>query len=151
MELDGGRLVALTVLMDDPRGSDDPCYVEGFFRHLVGAIKMVPLTEPTSVLVPTDPDNIYSDGDDGGVTTHCVISTSHVAFHSWPLQKRFRLVVDSCKDFSVNVVIDLVRAYFRVNHLLVQDLPYQQLPRGNSHGTSKKTKAPPSTENPFNP
>lgn len=126
MQLDSGRLVALNVLVSDASRLAEPDYVERFFRALIARIGMKPLTAPISIIVPPEPASINdAHADDGGMTTQCIISTSHIAYHSWPLQRRFRLVVDSCKDFCEATVRHSVCEWFAVKGISVQDVPYQ--------------------------
>jgi S-adenosylmethionine/arginine decarboxylase-like enzyme len=125
MHLDAGRLVALNVQVSDPARLAEPQFVEEFLRVLIARIGMKPLTEPMSVLVEPSLESVGdAHADDGGLTTQCIISTSHVAYHSWPLQERFRLVVDSCKDFSPDAVRQMVDETFPVKALSIQDIGY---------------------------
>lgn len=127
MNLDAGRLVAINVRVLDtvPSLLDDEGHIKAFFRALIEQIRMIPLREPEAVRVPPSIASVMDDhADDGGLTVQCIISTSHIAYHSWPLQNRFRLVVDSCKDFSAEDVMAVVRSRFPVKELSVQDLPY---------------------------
>jgi len=127
MDLDSGRLVALNVRVDDRNveNLDSPGYVENFIRSVVKATKMEILVEPQSVLVPKTESSVDDPiRDDGGLTTQCIITTSHIAYHSWPCQRRFRLVVDSCKNFAIEDVLRVVHWFFPVKEMSVQDLPY---------------------------
>jgi|GEM_PF-5841107 len=125
MHLDAGRLIALNVFVSDASNLAEPSYVERFFRALIGRIHMKPLTAPMSIIVPSEPTSVDDEhADDGGMTTQCIISTSHIAYHSWPLQQRFRLVVDSCKDFTASSVRSSVHEWFAVKGISVQDVPY---------------------------
>ena len=126
MDLDSGRLVAANVLVEDAAHLAEPTYVEEFLRVLIARIKMKPLTAPMSIVVPPDPNNVGdAHADDGGMTTQVIISTSHIAYHSWPLQRRFRLVVDSCKDYDRVTVESTLREWFPVNGISVQDIRYE--------------------------
>ena len=125
MDLDSGRLVAMNVEVSDPRHLTEENYVCEFMEHLIRVIGMVILGEPAIARVPVDEDHIdHPQLDDGGLTVQYVISTSHVAYHSWPAQNRFRLVVDSCRDFRFLDVVSMVKTYFPVKGNSVQDLPY---------------------------
>jgi hypothetical protein len=127
MHLDSGRLVAVNVQVAHAACLDDPRYVERFFHRLIERIDMKPLTAPMSIVIPPDERNVGdAHADDGGMTTQCIISTSHIAYHSWPLQCRFRLVVDSCKDFSSQTVVSTVAEWFPVNGLSLQDCRYER-------------------------
>jgi S-adenosylmethionine/arginine decarboxylase-like enzyme len=104
---------------------NDPSYVQGFLERLIRDIGMTIIGGPSVVRVPVDASLVdQPHHDDGGLTVQYVISTSHVTFHSWPAQRRFRLVVDSCQNFSVSRVLAMVRAYFPVKGNSVQDIPY---------------------------
>ena len=126
MDLDSGRLVAANVLVEDAAYLATPQYVEEFLRALIARIKMRPLSAPVSLVVPPEPGNLGdSEADDGGMTTQVIISTSHIAYHSWPLQKRFRLVVDSCKDYDVETIEQSLREWFAVKGMSIQNVRYQ--------------------------
>jgi S-adenosylmethionine/arginine decarboxylase-like enzyme len=43
--------------------------------------------------------------DEGGVSVCSVLSTSHVAIHTWPLRKVFSMDVFSCRDFEPSSVL----------------------------------------------
>jgi S-adenosylmethionine/arginine decarboxylase-like enzyme len=138
MNLDAGRLVAVNVLSARSHLLDHEAYVKQFIDNLVTAIDMIPLTEVTAIRVPPNACSINDPhADDGGITAQVVISTSHIAYHSWPLQNRFRLVVDSCKDFSAEDVISVVHRFFPVKSYSVQDLKYKS-PTEMIHGSEEK-------------
>lgn len=127
MDLDTGRLVAVNVEVTQPIHLDEPRYVERFFHRLIERIGMKPLTAPMSIVIPPEQGNVNDPtADDGGMTTQCIISTSHIAYHSWPLQRRFRLVVDSCKDYSATTVVQTLCEWFPVNKLSLQDIRYER-------------------------
>lgn len=141
MNLDAGRLVAMNVEVTDASKLADASYVQTFLERLIHDIGMKILAGPSTIHVPIDPSLIdQSHLDDGGLTVQYVISTSHVAFHSWPAQNRFRLVVDSCQNFEAGQVIAMVQAYFPVKGNSVQDVPY--LPPQDYHGQETTQAAP---------
>lgn len=127
MDLDSGRLVAVNVLAysfaQPILGSSN--HVGAFLSELIEAIGMKALSKPQFFFIPPSPISIdHPVEDDGGLTAQCVISTSHIAYHSWPLQNRFRVVVDSCKDFDPTTVFVVINSYFPVKGFSVQDTPY---------------------------
>jgi len=135
MNLDAGRLVALNVVVKDNALLDDVEYVIRFFHDLIERIGMRYLRPPEAVIVPPDVGNVAdAHADDGGLTVQCIISTSHIAFHSWTLQNRFRLVVDSCKDYSTVDVTSFVYDRFPVKEMSIQDVPYAQPMRAGTRG-----------------
>ncbi len=127
MDLDSGRLVAVNVLTDSFAqpilGSSN--HVGSFISKLVETIGMEALSKPQFFFIPSSPLLVdHPVEDDGGLTAQCVISTSHIAYHSWPLQNRFRVVVDSCKDFRPNDVFNVISACFPVKRYSVQNMSY---------------------------
>lgn len=82
--------------------------LRSLFFGLVDVLKMAMLREPEFIEVPLDEAKlrqVQDSGefqDEGGVTGFCVISTSHMSIHCWPLRKFFSLDVFSCKDFNVD-------------------------------------------------
>jgi S-adenosylmethionine/arginine decarboxylase-like enzyme len=79
---------------------NDPVFLDSFFRDLIPVLKMEILEEPRFKVVPFIPGNLESDSDEGGVTGTCLITTSHVSIHTWPLRRKFSMDVFSCKEFS---------------------------------------------------
>ena len=145
MNLDSGRLLAANVSVVDAARLADSRYVEDFLRALTARIGMRPLTEPMSVVIPPEPSSVQDPhADDGGMTTQVIISTSHIAYHSWPLQRRFRLVVDSCKFYDVRDVMAVLREWFPVNGLSLQNMLY--LPPEMLNAEEAQTVPPQKTE-----
>jgi len=72
------------------------------FRRLAGALEMQIIMGPEFLEVELDPLKLQSDvfQDEGGITGMCVISTSHMSIHCWPLRKCFSMDVFSCKMFD---------------------------------------------------
>ena len=51
------------------------------------------------------PQTVYCDlAGNEGITSICVISTSHVALHAWESSKEIQLDVYSCKPFPIETV-----------------------------------------------
>lgn len=90
------------------------------FQELVGVLDMTILKGPDFIEVPVDPEvleRVKLTGkfeDEGGITGTCIISTSHMSIHCWPLQRFFSLDVFSCKDFDAPKARDLIRNRLRV-------------------------------------
>lgn len=72
------------------------------FKQLAEALKMKIIMGPDFLEVPLDETKLQSDvfQDEGGITGMCVISTSHMSIHCWPIRKCFSMDVFSCKDFN---------------------------------------------------
>jgi len=93
--------------------------LKNIFKKLAEALEMKIIMGPDFLEVELDPTKLQSDvfQDEGGITGMCVISTSHMSIHCWPIRKCFSIDVFSCKDFdsvkAVKIIKDLlgVEAY----------------------------------------
>jgi S-adenosylmethionine decarboxylase len=76
----------------------------GLFERLAEALEMQIILGPEFLEVELDPTKLTSDvfQDEGGITGMCVISTSHMSIHCWPLRKCFSMDVFSCKNFDAD-------------------------------------------------
>lgn len=76
--------------------------VRAFLVSLVAELGMRPLGEPIlhDVAIDLEKLNVEPFEDEGGVTGTVVLSTSHVALHTWPVRHFFILDVFSCRDFD---------------------------------------------------
>lgn len=100
--------------------------VRRFVSDLVPAIRMKLLGEPHAYSVPIElaKASLECEEDEGGVTCVGVLSTSHVAIHTWPERSYAVLDVYSCREFSIEVVLAFVSAIFRTHRtrIFVTDL-----------------------------
>lgn len=89
--------------------------IKHLFARLVSALEMKMLDVPRMYEVPVDPEilrRVKETGkfeDEGGITGFCIISTSHMSVHCWPLQNFFSLDAFSCKDFDSALALDIIR------------------------------------------
>jgi len=81
---------------------------------LVKILKMEVLVKPNLIEVATDPTKVETDDDDGGVTGTCIITTSHLSIHTWPLRLRFSFDIFSCRQFDEDAAAMLLRERFAV-------------------------------------
>lgn len=90
------------------------------FQDLAQSLEMTILKGPDFLEVPVDPailERVRETGvfaDEGGVTGTCIISTSHMSIHCWPLQRFFSLDAFSCKSFDYAKALALVRGRLAV-------------------------------------
>lgn len=72
------------------------------FEKLAEELEMKIIMGPNFLEVELDPAKLQSDvfQDEGGITGMCVISTSHMSIHCWPIRKCFSMDVFSCKPFD---------------------------------------------------
>jgi len=115
-----GKLASAgTHLIVDGEVSDSAVFtrekIEALFAQIISALGMKALDKPHVYDVPVDPEvlrRVQQTGtfeDEGGITAICVISTSHIACHCWPLQKFFSMDVFSCKDYNADLALSILR------------------------------------------
>lgn len=121
-----------------PGALGDPVVVREFVRELVQRLEMRMLGEPQVHDVEQDIRKLGSEPfeDEGGVTAVAVLSTSHVAIHTWPLRSEvalepmFVLDVYSCRSFGDEVVrrllVDRLFTYGLAFHDLTHTLDYAE-------------------------
>jgi len=94
--------------------------IEALLAQIVSALDMKALDLPHVYEVPVDPEvlrRVQETGkfeDEGGITAICVISTSHLSIHCWPLQKFFSLDAFSCKNFNADLAYSIIKEMLRV-------------------------------------
>ncbi len=87
-----------THVLDSRSGCED------MLRHLCKMLNMTSLSGPYSVKV----SSIFGDTENDGVSAILVIAESHIAIHTWSHWRSARIVIDSCKDFDEDVIIQFV-------------------------------------------
>jgi S-adenosylmethionine decarboxylase len=78
--------------------------IDQLLRRLVVDLGMTLLLEPQFKEVALNPTELEKGvfGDDGGISAFCMISTSHISIHVWPLRAMFMADVFSCKKFDTS-------------------------------------------------
>jgi S-adenosylmethionine decarboxylase len=91
------------------------------FTRLAEALEMKIIMGPTFLEVELDPSKLESSvfNDEGGITGMCVISTSHMSIHCWPLRKCFSMDVFSCKSFDASKAKKLVQDFLDIDDVTV--------------------------------
>lgn len=82
--------------------------IKDWLEILVKSIHMKQLLPPFAV---------YCDKKGNrGMTAGVIIETSHIILHSWDEEEPYLLQLDvySCKEFDVNIIIDMIRKQFGV-------------------------------------
>jgi len=84
------------------------------FISLTDALEMEIIGGPEFYEVALDPSKLVGATfqDEGGITGACVISTSHMAIHTWPLRKFMSIDIFSCKTFNVAKAVELIDMVF---------------------------------------
>lgn len=86
---------------------------------LVKALEMDIIFGPVFKEVELDPSKLTGDAfiDEGGLSAMCMISTSHISIHCWPLRGQFMFDAFSCKEFDVDHAKTLVREYLHADRM----------------------------------
>ena len=84
--------------------------------QLVSALSMSILTEPVAKVVPINSSKLESEEDEGGISYFCMITTSHIALHVWPLRQAFMMDIFSCVPFDTKLAENIVCSYLDVTH-----------------------------------
>jgi S-adenosylmethionine/arginine decarboxylase-like enzyme len=88
------------------------------FHKLVEALDMEIIAGPMFKDVELDPSKLTGDEfqDEGGTTGYCLISTSHIAIHTWELRNFFMMDAFSCKDFNEEKALRIICDHLGVDH-----------------------------------
>lgn len=91
------------------------------FEVLVQAMGMTIIVPPFFKEVTVEPELLTGDRfrDEGGISGLCMVNTSHLAVHCWPLRNAFMFDASSCKRFDSDVAVDILRRYLKADRLRV--------------------------------
>ena len=64
------------------------------------------------------------EADEGGITAITVLSTSHIAIHTWPEENAATYDVHSCRDFSPELVRLIIEEVFETTDIENYDLSF---------------------------
>jgi len=109
MKHNAGLHIILDGYVRDPSVFNAPA-LKNAFEKLAEALEMKIIMGPDFLEVELDPTKLQSETfqDEGGITGMCVISTSHMSIHCWPIRKCFSMDVFSCKDFDGDKAKDII-------------------------------------------
>jgi S-adenosylmethionine decarboxylase len=85
-----------------PRRAFTQSNLKALMMRLVEDLDMQLIWGPKFKRVKLEPAKLTGDvfQDEGGVSGICMIGTSHISVHVWPLRKHFSMDVFSCKSFD---------------------------------------------------
>lgn len=91
--------------------------LEKMFRELVVAMGVEIIVKE----VELEPHVLTGDRfrDEGGINGLCMVNTSHLAIHCWPLRNAFMFDASSRKRFDADVAVDIIKRYLKVDRLRV--------------------------------
>jgi S-adenosylmethionine decarboxylase len=126
MDLSIGRISEYHLAVADQEvwRLDDMGYIYSAIKRLAGVIGMVPIEDPVIYRIKLDKNKKDTNEDDGGITAMMAITTSHINIHTWPLQHKGRVVIDSCKPFDTEAAETFLSARFAAR-VIRRDNNYQ--------------------------
>lgn len=103
MSIKHRHFIVIATFEETPFISEE--FTNDWIKELVKDIDMEILKEPSSVYC--------REKDNEGISSFCLITTSHIALHSWEKTNPnlVQLDVYSCKPFDIQIVLDKVREF----------------------------------------
>lgn len=82
---------------------------------LVKVLDMQLIFGPLFKEVEIEPEKLTGDvfQDEGGISGICMIGTSHISIHVWPLRQHFSMDVFSCKSFDEEKARKTIERHFQ--------------------------------------
>lgn len=111
-----GAITGLHVVVDGAV-NNVKVYSESHLRELmvqlVDDLNMQIIDGPRFKHVDLDPSKLHSEAfeDEGGLSGYCMISTSHISIHVWPLRNIFMMDIFSCATFDIQVAEATIRKF----------------------------------------
>lgn len=112
-ERSAGKHLIIDALVENPELLENIPFLHETFIKLVEILSMTILQYPNFLFVPKNEELVGQDDDEGGVSGFCMITTSHLSIHTWPLRGRFSMDIFSCKDFDAGKALKFVSEAFR--------------------------------------
>lgn len=74
--------------------------------------------------VELEPEKLTGDKfqDEGGLSGFCMISTSHISIHVWPLRQAFMMDIFSCSQFDAELATDTTRKFLNPERIITETL-----------------------------
>jgi S-adenosylmethionine decarboxylase len=100
-EIDGLHLI-VDGLVESPKSVFTQENLKRLLLQLVDDLKMQLIFGPIFHEVEIEEAKLTGDvfQDEGGVSGFCMIGTSHISIHVWPLRQHFSMDIFSCKQFD---------------------------------------------------
>lgn len=96
---------------------ESPVWAEGFIWRICSEVGMFPLITPMSAYLYDAQDNTKN-----GISAFLLIAESHIAAHLWTHFKSIRLVIDSCKDFELQKIINFIQLQIEPENMEVEEI-----------------------------
>lgn len=124
MSYRAGKILVGT-FCSEPEKLSDVGRIHRFLHHIVAEIQMRALgTHLYDVPVAIKRFGGDPTADEGGITAIVVLSTSHIAIHTWPENNGARISVDSCRDYKSDIVLKLLAQHFSATDVVLKDVSH---------------------------
>lgn len=113
-----GSLLVLDGVTTDPSCFNE-ANLSAMMLEMASTLGMDVIFGPVFKDVELDESKLTGDifQDEGGISGFCMISTSHISIHCWPLRRQFLADVFSCRDFDARKAIAVANKYLAVEML----------------------------------
>jgi S-adenosylmethionine/arginine decarboxylase-like enzyme len=108
---------------------------------LVKVLDMQLIFGPLFKKVKVEPKKLTGDvfQDEGGISGICMIGTSHISVHVWPLRQHFSMDVFSCKTFDEAKAKKTIEKFFQADTITWKSVKRHQ---GGKKPRKKASSAP---------
>ncbi len=116
-EIDGLHLI-VDGLVESPESAFTEQNLRNLLLQLVKDLNMQLIFGPVFHNVEIDESKLTGDvfQDEGGISGFCMIGTSHISIHVWPLRKHFSMDVFSCKQFDSLRAQSTIETFLTTKH-----------------------------------
>ena len=126
-EIDGLHLI-VDGLVESPKSVFTQENLKKLLLQLVDDLKMQLIFGPLFHEVEIEEEKLTGDvfQDEGGVSGFCMIGTSHISIHVWPLRKFFHMDVFSCKTFDEKIAMKTIHALLQPKAIAINTIRRSQ-------------------------
>jgi len=102
--------------------------LKALLLKLVEVLEMQLIWGPEFLDVKLDPSKLTGDvfQDEGGISGFCMIGTSHISIHVWPLRQHFSMDVFSCKTFDAALAKKTIEKFLKPENVTFHMLSRRQ-------------------------
>lgn len=121
-----GKHVKFIFDANDSQQFGYPYKINELLKTATARAGMRPLGDPVIYNVPLQIRKMGAEPyeDEGGVTGVIVLSTSHCAIHTWPLQNKAVLDLYSCRDYDEADIKKAITDIFAPSYIQETDLSH---------------------------
>jgi S-adenosylmethionine decarboxylase len=126
-EIDGLHLI-VDGLVESPKKVFSEKNLKALMLRLVEDLDMQLIWGPKFKRVKLEPTKLTGDvfQDEGGISGVCMIGTSHISVHVWPLRRFVHMDVFSCKTFDERKAVETIHEFLQPEAINVQSVRRSQ-------------------------